>query len=340
MLDHAIRIKLRDTSMKRREFIAGLCTFAAGPSVAHAQQSGRPLIGFLSGRSLIESASSHAAFKDALNAAGYVDGQNLTIEYRWAEGHPDRLPSLAEDLVRRGVVLVFAVGGTEPARAAAAATRTIPIVFVSAADPVKTGLVSSLNRPGGNVTGVSALGSALETKRLGLLHQLVPKPGLIGVILNPEYPAAEVELRGLQEGAAELKQQIQVVNVSKEQELEPAFATLVQSNAVSLLVATDVFLLNQRKQVIALAERHAIPTIYGFREFAVDGGLMSYGPSLPNAYRRAGDYVARILKGEKPADLPILQPTKFELLINLRTAKLLALDVSPNLLAIADEVIE
>ena len=340
MLDHPVRIKFRGTSVRRREFIAGLCASAAWPLVAHAQQSGRPLIGFLSGRSLIESSSSNAAFKDALNAAGYVDGQNLAIEYRWAEGHPDRLPSLAEDLVRRGVVLVFAVGGTEPARAAAAATSTIPIVFVSAADPVKAGLVSSLNRPGGNVTGVSSIGSALEAKRLGLLHQLVPKPGLIGVILNPEYPAAEVELRGLQEGAAELKQQIQVVNVSKEQELEPAFATLVQSNAVSILVATDVFLLNQRAQVIALAERHAIPTIYGFREFALDGGLISYGPSLPNAYRQAGDYVARILKGEKPADLPILQPTKFELLINLRTAKLLALDVSPNLLAIADEVIE
>jgi len=275
-----------------------------------------------------------------LNAAGYVDGQNLAIEYRWAEGHPDRLPSLAQDLVRQGVVLVFAVGGTEPARAAAAATSIIPIVFVSAADPIKAGLVSSLNRPGGNITGVSLIGSALEAKRLGLLHQLVAKPGLTGVILNPEYPAAEVELRGLQEGAAELKQKIQVVNVSKEQELEPAFATLVQSNAVSILVATDVFLLNQRAQVIALAERHAIPTIYGFREFALDGGLISYGPSLPNAYRQAGDYVARILKGEKPADLPILQPTKFELLINLRTAKLLALDVSPNLLAIADEVIE
>jgi putative tryptophan/tyrosine transport system substrate-binding protein len=171
------------------------------------------------------------------------------------------------------------------------------------------------------------------------MHQLVPKAGLIGVILNPEYPAAEVELRGLQEGAAELKQQIQVVTVSKEEELEPAFATLTQSNAVSILVATDVFLLNQRAQVIALAKRHA-PTIYGFREFALDGGLISYGANLPNGYRQAGEYVARILKGEKPADLPILQPTKFELLINLKTAKLLALDVSPNLLAIADEVIE
>jgi putative ABC transport system substrate-binding protein len=180
----------------------------------------------------------------------------------------------------------------------------------------------------------------LEAKRLGLLHQLVPKAGLIGVILNPEYPAAEVELQGLQEGAAELQQQIQVVNVSKEQELEPAFATLKQSNAVSILVATDVFLLNQRAQIIALAQRHAIPTIYGYREFALDGGLISYGPSLPGAYRQAGDYVARILKGERPADLPILQPTRFELSINLRTAKMLALDVSPTLLAIADEVIE
>jgi putative ABC transport system substrate-binding protein len=317
-----------------------MCTSVAWPLVAHAQQSGRPLIGFLSARSPIESSSSIAAFKAALNAAGYVDGQNLAIEYRWAEGHPDRLPSLAEDLVRRGVVLVFAVGGTEPARAAAAVTSKIPIIFVSGTDPVKAGLVASLNRPGGNVTGVSLIGSALEAKRLGLLHQLVPRAGLIGVILNPEYPAAEVELRGLQEGAAELKRQIQIENVSKEQELEPAFARLIQSNAVSILVATDVFLLNQRAQVIALAKHHAIPTIYGFREFALDGGLISYGASLPNAYRQAGEYVVRILKGEKPADLPILQPTKFELLINLKTAKFLALDVSPNLLAIADEVIE
>lgn len=274
--------------MKRREFIAGLCASAGWPLVALAQQPGRSLIGFLSSRSPIESSSSNAAFKDALNAAGYVEGQSLAIEYRWAEGHPDRLPALAEDLVRRGVALIFAAGGPEPARAAAAATSKIPIVFTSATDPVKAGLVSSLNRPGGNVTGVSLIGSALEAKRLGLLHQLVPKAGLIGVILNPEYPAAEVELRGLQEGAAELKRQIQIVNVSKEQELEPAFATLIQSNVVSILVATDVFLLNQRAQVVALAKHHAIPTIYGFREFALDGGLISYGTSLPNAYRQAG----------------------------------------------------
>jgi putative ABC transport system substrate-binding protein len=326
--------------VKRRKFIAGLFASAAWPLVADAQQSGRPLIGFLSGRSPAESSSSNAAFQGALNAAGYVDGKTLSIEYRWAEGHPDRLPSLAEDLVQRGVALIFAAGGTEPARAAAAATSTIPIVFTSATDPVRAGLVSSLNRPGGNVTGVSLIGSALEAKRLGLLHQLVPKAGLIGVILNPEYPAAQVELRGLQEGAAELKQQIEIVNVSKEQELAPAFATLMQSNAVSILIATDVFLLNQRAQIIGLAGRHAIPTIYGFREFALEGGLISYGPNLTDAYRQAGDYAVRILKGEKPADLPILQPTKFELLINLKTAKLLALDVSPTLLAIADEVIE
>src|SRR5450759_1653985 len=190
MLD-PVRTEFRGISVRRREFIAGLCTSAAWPVVAHAQQSGRPLIGFLSGRSLTESSSSNAAFKDALNAAGYVDGQNLAIEYRWAEGHPDRLPSLAQDLVRQGVVLVFAVGGTEPARAAAAATSIIPIVFVRAADPAKAGLVSSLNRPGGNVTGVSAIGSALEAKRLGLLHQLVAKPGLAGGILNPDIPGSK-----------------------------------------------------------------------------------------------------------------------------------------------------
>jgi len=209
--------------VRRREFIkliGGAAT--AWPVVALAQQSSKPLIGFLSGRSPVESSSSNAAFKDALKAAGYVDGQNLAIEYRWAEGRPDRLPSFAQDLVQRGVAVIFAAGGAESARAAAAATSTIPIVFTSATDPVRAGLVSSLNRPGGNITGVSLIGAALEAKRLGLLHQLVSKVGLIGVILNPEYPAAEVELRGLQEGASELKQQIQIVNVSNEQELEPA----------------------------------------------------------------------------------------------------------------------
>lgn len=213
-------------------------------------------------------------------------------------------------------------------------------MFTSAADPVKAGLVSSLNRPSGNITGVSLIGTALEPKRLGLLHQLVPNAELIGVILNPQYPGAEIELRGLEEGATELKQQIQIVNASQEPELERAFATLVKSHAGALLVATDIFFLNRRARIIALALQHALPAIYGFREYAVDGRLMSYGPSISNAYGQAGTYVARILKGEEPANLPILQPTKFELLINLKTAKGMALDIPPTLLALADEVIE
>ncbi|HZE56136.1 MAG TPA: ABC transporter substrate-binding protein [Bradyrhizobium sp.] len=326
--------------MKRREFILALGGAAASMPLGARGQPAMPVIGFLSGRSSNESLSASAAFRDALKEAGYIEGQNIAIEYRWAEGQSDQLPTLAADLARRGVAVIFAAGGSEPARAAAAATARIPIVFVSAADPVKAGLVSSLNRPGGNITGVSLIGLELAAKRLGILHQLVPQVGLIGVIFNPQYSGAEVELQGLQAGAAELRQRIQVVNASQEQELERAFATLVQSHAGALLVSTNVFFLSHRARVIALAMQHALPAIYGFREWAQDGGLMSYGPSLSNAYGQAGSYVARILKGDKPADLPVLQPTKFELLINLKTAKALGLEVSPTLQALADEVIE
>jgi putative ABC transport system substrate-binding protein len=326
--------------MKRREFIAALGGAAASlPLAARAQQK-LPTIGFLSSRSSNESSSASAAFREALKVAGYIEGQNVAIEYRWAEGQPDRLPALAADLAGREVAVIFAAGGSEPARAAAVATARIPIVFASATDPVTAGLVASINRPGGNITGVNLVGAALEPKRLGILRQLAPQAALIGVLLNPQYPGAEAEQRGLREAAAELKQQIQIVPASQEQEVEAAFATLVQSHAAALLVATDIFLLGRRAQIIALAMQHRLPAIYGFREFAVDGGLMSYGPSIPNAYGQAGSYVARILKGEKPADLPILQPTKFELLLNLKTAKALALEVSPTLLALADEVIE
>jgi putative ABC transport system substrate-binding protein len=310
------------------------------PLSSRAQPGTMPVIGFLSSRSSKESSSASEAFRDALKQAGYIESQNIAIEYRWADGQPDRLPALAADLAARSVTVIFAAGGTEPARAAAAATAKTPIVFTSAADPVNEGLVSSLNRPGGNITGVSLIGTALEPKRLGILHQLVPQAGLIGVLLNPQYPGADIGLRGLQGAASELRQKIQIVNASQDQELEPAFDTLANSHAGALLVGTDIFFTNRRARVIALALQHALPAIYGFREFALDGGLMSYGPSISNAYGQAGAYVARILKGEKPADLPILQPTKFELLINLKTAKALALDISPTLLALADEVIE
>lgn len=326
--------------MKRREFIKLAGTAAVSMPLAARGQQKLPTIGFLSGRSSNESSPASAAFREALKVAGYIEGHNVAIEYRWAEGQPDRLPALAADLVGRDVAVIFAAGGSEPARAAAAATARIPIVFTSATDPVEAGLVASLNRPGGNLTGVNLVGAALEPKRLGILRQLVPQAALIGVLLNPQYPGAEAEQQGLRGAAAELKQQIQIVPASREHEVETAFATLVQSHAAALLVATDIFFLSRRAQIIALAMQHRLPAIYGFREFAVDGGLMSYGPSIPNAYGQAGSYVARILKGEKPADLPILQPTKFELLLNLKTAKALALEVSPTLLALADEVIE
>jgi len=327
--------------MRRRHFLSILSgALVELPASLHAQQVVTPIIGFLSGRSPRESSSASEAFRDALRKAGYVEGQNIAIEYRWADGQPDRLPKLAADLAERGVAVIFAAGGSESARAAAAATAKIPIVFTSATDPVKTGLVSSLNRPGGNITGVSLIGASLEPKRLGILHQLVPQAGLIGVILNTQYPGAEAEEHGLREGAADLRQEIQIENASDERDLEIAFTKLVQSHAGALLVATDVFFLNRRARIIALAWQHRLPAIYGFREFALEGGLISYGASISNAYSQAGSYVARILRGDKPADLPILQPTKFELFINLKTAKALAVDVPPTLLAIADEVIE
>jgi putative tryptophan/tyrosine transport system substrate-binding protein len=326
--------------MKRREFITLLGGAAAWPVVAHAQRSVTTVIGYLSSRSAGESASVVAAFNNGLSEAGYVEGRNLTIEYRWADGRYDRLPALAADLVARQVAVIFAPGGTDPALAAKAATDKIPIVFISAADPVRPGLVASLNRPGGNVTGVSLIGSTLETKRLDILHRLVPTAAVIGALVNPNYPDTSFELRELQAAARSIGQKIQIVNVSQEQEFEAAFANLVRANAGALLIATDVFLLSQREKIVALAARHALPAIYGFREIAESGGLMSYGARLVDAYRQAAIYTGRILKGEKPADLPVLQPTKFEFVINLKTAKALGLDIPPNLLALADEVIE
>jgi putative tryptophan/tyrosine transport system substrate-binding protein len=325
--------------MRRREFFGILGGAVAWPMPILAQQA-KPVIGFLSSRSAEESASAVAAFATGLSEAGYIEGRNLSVEYRWAAGHYDQLSTLAAELVNLRVAAIFAPGGTDPAVAAKALTDKIPIVFISAADPVQHGLVASLNRPGGNVTGVSLIGSTLEAKRLEMLHRLLPSATSIGALVNPNYPDAQFELSELQKGAEAIGLKIHVANASREEELSKAIASLSDAHVGALLVATDVFLLSQREQIVTLAARNRLPAMYGFREIAKSGGLMSYGPNLPDAYHTAGLYVARILKGEKPADLPVVQPTTFEFVINLKVAKALGLEIPANVLALADEVIE
>jgi putative ABC transport system substrate-binding protein len=280
------------------------------------------------------------AFREGLKEASYVESQNVTIEYRWANGHYDQLQTLAADLVRRQVAVIAATGGTISAQAAKAATAIIPIVFNVGDDPIKSGLIVSFNRPGGNLTGVNTQSPALEPKRLGLLRELVPQAAIIGVLLNPTNPDADLQWRDLQVAATAIGQQLRILNASSESDLDAAFAALVQRRADALLVGNDVFFTNRREQIVALAARHAIPTIYAFRQFAESGGLTSYSTNLVEVYRQVGLYVGRILKGEKSADLPVVQPTKFELVINLRTAKTLGIKISDNLLSLADEVIE
>jgi ABC-type uncharacterized transport system substrate-binding protein len=324
--------------MKRREFITLLGGAAVWPLAARAQQQAMPVIGFLDGQSF--DLHLMTAFRQALKDAGYIEGRNVAIYFRSADGQTDRLVTLAGDIIGRRVAVIVTTGGGAAALAAYAATTTIPIVFVNGVDPVSSGLVVSLNRPGGNATGVYIFQQVLEGKRLGLLRELVPSAASIAVLLNPTNANFQTQLRGVQDAARDLGQQVSILSANTEREIDVAFATVAQSGARALLVGSDPFFSSERDQVIALAARYAIPAIYEGREFATAGGLASYGTSLADAYRQAALYAGRILKGEKPADLPIVQPTKFEFVINMKTAKTLGLDVSPGLAASADEIVE
>jgi putative ABC transport system substrate-binding protein len=323
----------------RRKFLATLGGAAvAWPLAARAQQPAMPVIGFLRDTSLANSTHLVAAFRQGLKETGFIEGRNVVVEYRSAEDQADRLPALVVDLVRQQVALI--VGNTRSALAAKSATTTVPIVFVTGGDPVMQGFVPSLNRPGGNMTGVSFLLSASGTKRLELLRQLMPKTAAIAVLVARNFPQAESERRDVQAAAHAIGQELIVVEASSDGDIEAAFATFTQRGAGALLVSTGSFLHSRRERLVALAAQHRIPTIYVLREFVTAGGLMSYGTSITDAYRLAGVYAGRILKGEKPADLPVQQSTKFDFVINLRTAKALGLEIPDKLLALADEVIE
>jgi putative tryptophan/tyrosine transport system substrate-binding protein len=324
--------------VRRREFITVLGGAAAAWPLAARAES--PLVGFLGARSPTESASVLAAFRQGLGQAGYRENGNVTIEYRWAEGRFDRLPALAAELVKRRVAVIAATGGEPAALAAKAATAAIPIVFAIGGDPVQVGLVASLNRPGGNLTGATLLLNAMEGKRLGLLREMVPTAGRLAVLLNPAMGAFESQSKDIQEAVRTIGMQMQVMRVSTEAEIDRAYATAVEIQAEAILVGTDSFMISRRDRMVELAARHRIPVMYPAREYAVAGGLMSYGVSIAEAYKQVGLYTGRILGGERPADLPVQQPTKFEFVINLNAAKALGIDVPANLSARADEVIE
>ena len=323
----------------RREFLIGLGTALAWPLAARAQHKAMPVIGFLGFGWPGPAAPSLAAFRQELSGTGYVEGQNVAIEYRWAEGSYDRLPALAADLVGRKVDVIVTQGGPLSARAAKSATSTIPIVFITGSDPIAAGLVASLARPGGNLTGFSNLIVELMPKRLELLSELAPQARVIALLVNPNNSNAEPIIRGAQE-AARARLQLHILKASTESEIDTAFTTLVQLKIGALFVGADAFFASRREQLVTLASRYAVPAIYEWREFAELGGLISYGPSLAGTWRQVGIYAGKILKGANPADLPVQQPTTLELVVNLNTAKALGLTVPPSILARADEVIE
>jgi putative ABC transport system substrate-binding protein len=327
--------------MRRRDFIKVIGSVGVvWPLAARAQQPVMPVIGFLSARSPAETASAVDAFRQGLGATGYVEGKNVTIEYRWAEGQYDRLPAFAAELVRLQVAVIAATGGEPSPLAAKAATTTIPIVFTIGGDPVEAGLVSSLNQPGGNLTGATYMFVEMGPKRLDLVRRLIPNTTAVTILVNPKFPLAAGEVRDMQAAGRSLAIKINAVNASSEGQIEPAFGTIVQQRPDALVVATDSLFVAQRVQLVQLAARHAVPTIYFLREFVAAGGLMSYGPDIAYGYRQAGVYTGRILNGAKPATLPVLQPTRFVLSFNLKTAKALSLEIPPALVALADEVIE
>jgi putative ABC transport system substrate-binding protein len=327
--------------MKRREFILGLGAVVTWPMAARAQQPAMPIVGFVSGRSAEASVRQAAAFRKGLNEIGFVESQNVMVEYHWLEGQYNRLPSLMADLVRRRVAVVATPGSNPAALAAKAATATIPIVFGVGEDPVKLGLVATLARPGGNATGINFFAAELAAKRLGLLHELVPKAVRVAVLVNPaNATTTEATLRDIPEAARALGLQIQVVKASTSREIEAAFATLVRDRADALFVGPDGFFVSRGVQFATLATRYGIPAIYSNRDITVAGGLMSYGADILDMYRQAGVYTGRILKGAKPADLPVVQSSKFEFVINVQTARALGLEVPNSMQLLADEVIE
>jgi putative ABC transport system substrate-binding protein len=327
--------------MFRRDFLTSIGSVVMSwPLAVRAQQKALPVIGFLSGRSPGEAATVVAAFHRGLAEQGYIEGKDVAVEYRWAEGYYDRLPGFAADLVDRHVAVIAATGGSVSGLAAKAATATTPIVFASGGDAVKLGLVASLNRPGANVTGVNLIFGELGAKRLELLREVIPGAAAFAMLVNPKYPSAADEVAGVQAGARKIGVQISAIETPAESDFELAFVRLGQQKIAGLLVTDDPFLQSHRDRLVGLAAQHAIPAIYFSRDFCDVGGLISYGPNIVDAYRLVGVYVGRVLKGEKPVDLPVIQPTKFELVVNLKTAKALGLIIPPTLLTLADEVIE
>ena len=326
--------------MRRREAIRLVGAAAAWPLAALGQPAAVPVIGFMSGRSPADSAYLVDAFRQGLRETGYLEGETISVEYRWADGDYDRLPGFASDLLGRNVLVLVAVGGDPSAVAAKQATSTVPIVFGMGGDPVKAGLVASFNRPGENATGFTLLTNQMEPKRVGLLHELVPSVSLLGALINPSFPPAARQLEDIENATRSINQSLFVARAVNDAELEAAFASFVEQRVGAVLVAAAPFFDTRSTQIIALAAKHRLPAMYQFRQYAVVGGLISYGPSITDSYKQAGVYAGRILRGAKPGDLPVLQPTKFEMVINLKTANALGIAIPNTMQLLADEVVE